>query len=678
MFGAPNSKNAGTVTPPVTNDPQFNYVTALFNGDGTNGARNNTFLDSSSNAFTITRNGTPTQGTAAPFGPNWSNYFNVATTDYLNTTSGVFDAVMATTTGLDATFECWVKPASLVTGSLAMYSSCIFGKQDVYTALTVNAAGAVIYHIYSGSANNFLMTSTGLVGLGTWTHIAVVWTNNNVKIYVNGVQQASGTRYVMQLTTTTLSIGHTSVAANSAWNGYISNCRFVSGTAVYTSAFTPPTAPLTAITNTQLLTCQSTYFKDNSANNYAITVSGTPSVQRFSPFINTASYSPSVYGGAMYFGNGTTNELDIASNAVFNVDSVPWTIEAFVYVTATTTVYIQWVAGRRNPASGYNYSWAFGVSGTTPTVTFIDSAFNIYTGSSTFPINTWTHIAATYDGTSLSMYQNGVRVFGPTAVGNTDYSFPLSIGNYSVADSPYFQGYISNLRMVKASPIYTGATYTIPTAPLTAITGTAVLLSGTNAGAYDSAMITTVTTEGSAQISTTQKKYGTAALYFPSTTTDCLSAPVSPNYALGTGAWTIECWAYSSISGNGCIVDTRATSTSTTGIAVGVNSSLTPYIIVNNATVNFTASVYLSNTWQYMTFQSTGTAVYCWINGVPNGSTTYSNNLTDKNLTIGNFINKPSASGFKGYIDDLRITKGYGRYTPTVSFTPPTAALPTQ
>ena len=43
-------------------DPQFNYVTMLLHGDGTNGAQNNTFLDSSTNNFTVTRNGKTTQG----------------------------------------------------------------------------------------------------------------------------------------------------------------------------------------------------------------------------------------------------------------------------------------------------------------------------------------------------------------------------------------------------------------------------------------------------------------------------------------------------------------------------------------------------------------------------------------------------------------------------------------
>jgi len=65
---------AGTWPVYVDSDPYFNYTTLLLPGNGTNGAQNNTFVDSSTNAFTITRNGNTTQGTFSPFSQTgWSN-----------------------------------------------------------------------------------------------------------------------------------------------------------------------------------------------------------------------------------------------------------------------------------------------------------------------------------------------------------------------------------------------------------------------------------------------------------------------------------------------------------------------------------------------------------------------------------------------------------------------------
>jgi len=66
--------------------------------------------------------------------------------------------------------------------------------------------------------------------------------------------------------------------------GYVSNLRLVNGTRVYTSNFTPSTTPLTAITNTTLLTCQSGSFSDASTNNYTISTIGSPYIVSQNPF----------------------------------------------------------------------------------------------------------------------------------------------------------------------------------------------------------------------------------------------------------------------------------------------------------------------------------------------------------------------------------------------------------
>jgi hypothetical protein len=66
--------------------------------------------------------------------------------------------------------------------------------------------------------------------------------------------------------------------------GYISNLRIVNGTALYTSSFSVPTVPLTAIANTSLLTCNSATIVDGSTNNFAITNNNTATVSSITPF----------------------------------------------------------------------------------------------------------------------------------------------------------------------------------------------------------------------------------------------------------------------------------------------------------------------------------------------------------------------------------------------------------
>ena len=68
-----------------TADADFNLVTSLYHFDGSNGAQNNTFLDSSDSGHSLTRNGNLTQGTFTPFSADegkWSASFD-GTDDYL-------------------------------------------------------------------------------------------------------------------------------------------------------------------------------------------------------------------------------------------------------------------------------------------------------------------------------------------------------------------------------------------------------------------------------------------------------------------------------------------------------------------------------------------------------------------------------------------------------------------
>lgn len=103
-------------------------------------------------------------------------------------------------------------------------------------------------------------TSTSLFNPGTitnkWVHFAIVGENNaTIKIYQDGVLKRTYTgTYDFNNTTDSLMIGNESTrSATSAFNGYITNFRWTKGTAVYTSDFTTPNAPLTALPDTKLL-----------------------------------------------------------------------------------------------------------------------------------------------------------------------------------------------------------------------------------------------------------------------------------------------------------------------------------------------------------------------------------------------------------------------------------------
>ena len=156
-------------------------------------------------------------------------------------------------------------------------------------------------------------SSAGVIKSYSWYHIVLTRTTANLySIYVNGALVASGTNTTSMTANTT--IGYHRSSATSYMYGYLANFRSTNSL-VYSGSFMPPAAPLTAITNTILLTCQSNRFVDNSASSFTLTANGSPSVQRFSPFNPTSAYSTATIGGSGYFdGSGDYLKPNMATS----------------------------------------------------------------------------------------------------------------------------------------------------------------------------------------------------------------------------------------------------------------------------------------------------------------------------------------------------------------------------
>jgi hypothetical protein len=177
----------------------------------------------------------------------------------------------------DFTIEAWI----YITGGT---SGTIIGKElnvndDVFF-FSLNASSQVAISLSSNGITYqlSLIGSTALAN-NTWYHVATTRigsSTNNVKLYVNGVQDGTGTFSGSVLSSTSaLSIGYRTVTAPQYFTGSISNVRLVNGTGVYTANFIPPTAPLTAVSGTSLLTLQNATIVDNSTNAFTITNTGT-------------------------------------------------------------------------------------------------------------------------------------------------------------------------------------------------------------------------------------------------------------------------------------------------------------------------------------------------------------------------------------------------------------------
>jgi hypothetical protein len=108
-----------------------------------------------------------------------------------------------------------------------------------------------------------------------WNHIAIVGSSGNqISFYINGVlQNRLDFNYSFTNNTLALTIGNennSTIPTSNNFTGKLTNFRWVVGSQVYTSNFTPPTSPLTNIPGTKLLllsTDEANVIKDSSNYN---------------------------------------------------------------------------------------------------------------------------------------------------------------------------------------------------------------------------------------------------------------------------------------------------------------------------------------------------------------------------------------------------------------------------
>ena len=646
-------------------DDDFASTVLLLHGDGTNGAQNNTFLDSSTNNFTITRNGNTTQGSFSPFSKpdgGWGNFFN-GSTDLLTTPTGQTNLTLGTS---DFTIEGFFYPTTQVQSNPSLFAS----SSDVNLANTIlvqfnSSTNEIVLfvnnvHLTASSTNNYIV-------LNTWNHIAVCRTGGDTyTFYINGTLVDNVATNSTSLTTNAWRIGYWTVNGNQ-YTGYMNSFRIIKGTALYTGgSLTVPTSPLTAVANTQLLTCQSNRFIDNSSNGYAITLSGTPKVTPFSPFPLTTEYSPSVNGGSGYF-DGSGDDIRAGAS---NLGSSNFTIEGWFYPTslaAQSLPIYSTISGVKTDV----FAFSFQAGGSVLIYASTGTPWNILGGSAagTIILNTWNHVAVTRSGSTFNGYVNGVRGFtasNASAIGTLN---GFSIGSPAISGFDY-QGYISDVRQVVGTALYTGATFTPPTAPLTAITNTSLLCNFTNAGIFDNTGFNNLETVGNAQIDTTTKKYGTGSMKFDGTG-DGLFIPSTQDLTFGTGDFTIECWFNTNTtSATSNIYDPRTTANQVVPVIYRNGTSLAYFV---NGSNRITGGTITTGTWYHIAVSKESGSTKMFLDGTQIGSTyTDANNYIQTAVYIGR--NWAASGVWNGYIDDLRITKGVARYTTT--FTPPDKAFP--
>jgi hypothetical protein len=680
-------------TSPATEESGTTILTTQYAGT----VRNVGFIDSGPHDFPITRVGNTTQGTFSPFskpdgawgvylqalaGPDLSLYF-------ANQTEFSFG------TG-DFSIELWVYLVPTGSDQVIIDFRPAAGNGAYPTIYLNNSATNIRY--YANSADQITASST--FAYNQWNHIAVTRSGTSTKLFLNGVQEGSTYTDTTNYTVGTNRPATANGNAASAYmlGGRLSNLRIVKGEPVYTSNFTPSTSPLTltsqgvTASNVSCLVAQSNRFVDNSLNNFSVGVVGTVKVTPFSPFPITTAYDPSVNGGGAYF-DANNGYLTIPYSSTLEFGSADWTVEMWVYMDST-----HWAS---SPAPIINYksdtNSHYGASFGTNNPGYASLALST-NGSSWAVVSTstdrmygdaWNHIAFVRSGANIYIYTNGVRYTASTTYSGNVYivpNVPVIIGRGGTGGSYQYQfkGSMSGLRVVKGTALYTDASFTPPTTPPTAVSGTNILCNYTNAGILDNTNSNILQTVGNAQVDTSVVKYGTGSMKFDGTG-DVLVKPADPIYAFGTEDFTIEFWYWKSANGVNnydTVFSTGTNGNAAGGFLIEISATRGIYIVWNNgsAAYNTTTSYINDSSWHHCAVVRSGSTLYLFIDG--NSITLSPNNNISASIQCLGTVMIGSGAGpsatpswyFNGYIDDLRITKGVARYTS--AFTPPDKALP--
>ena len=170
----------------------------------------------------------------------------------------------------------------------------------------------------------------------------------------------------------------------------------------------------------------------------------------------------------------------------------------------------------------------------------------------------------------------------------------------------------------------------------------------------------TVTSYGNAQLSTNQKKFGTASLVLDGTG-DYARCEGGTDFVF-SGNFTAECWIYpTSVTGSRHLF---ALGTETTGrYHLSLESGVVTGNFYGNVSTTFGGSISI-NTWTHIALVRSGSTITAYVNGTALG-TTETNSSTINNtgqLTVGG--DNSGSNAFVGYIDEVRISDT-ARYTGT-------------
>ena len=306
--------------------------------------------------------------------------------------------------------------------------------------------------------------------------------------------------------------------------------------------------------------------------------------------------------------------------------------------------------------------------------------------------NVWYHFALVRNGLNLTLYINGIDSAATWTTLNHIGQGAANVGQFWVNNSSStggngIIGYISNVRLVKGTAVYT-ANFAVPTSPLTVVTNTntKILLNTiypTNGNYTDSGPNATVMTS-SYNIASTNSAYfnpfitqPSGSINFTLTSAYIQTAP-NVNYQMSNQDFTMECWVYSTQQSYNNYNTILSTGFTGPGDYIAIIAS---WFINGNANaglgivfpVNSTSNLVQSttllpyNTWCHLSLIRNINALTLYLNGSSIIATTMTDTHTATDpVACVNQVSGGFGNGILGYTSNVRIIKGTAMYPSSI------------
>jgi hypothetical protein len=239
-YGPFNGFNAMSAAIPAGND---SYTKVLLQMSGTDASTTFTDTNAGGSSHTWTAAADAQIDTAQSKFDGASGLFD-GTGDYISTP----DHADFTLGSGAFTVDLWLRPN--VDGSQIFFAGQMdaagIANSDTAWLMERSATNKLVFYLVSGTTPASVTSTTDIVA-GAWYHIAVVRTDDVLRLFVNGTQEGGDVAFsgAVNDSSEPLVVGRGGSNVGQEWNGWIDEFRLSVGIARWTTTFTPPTGSYT-------------------------------------------------------------------------------------------------------------------------------------------------------------------------------------------------------------------------------------------------------------------------------------------------------------------------------------------------------------------------------------------------------------------------------------------------